>query len=1626
MTPHRDERPSTSFPWRSALAVALAVSLLVGLPAFTDDTNLLRFDTAKPYVFIILDTSASMGMEFDDKSDVWTPGGADGPGSRLYQAKQALFNTFAEVNDVHFGFASFNQDEVRAYQKHWLYYFEEDIQGDNGWPIPFPVRDLDTTNDPDATDETADDGDDSALTQLIAVPPVDANGDVIVKYDSDGNEIEPDKDTRQLEIEGHVLTFGRSFEMDSHGLGVDRNAGTCDSSNGNPGPLNFNDEADLRKLQSFAIDGGSSPPTQMWLTDGLNNNYLLEVWRPGVKTASDGTTSANKEIGQDDMLVKLRLSSYSSCTSASEAADGLVLENQNLQMRLDPYLGETFFVDSTEGTISDGSNNQGIETVPEMWEHQDAVSEADFGDRPFTGRGWESNYDSGGTVVDNQTLQDELDANQADRWCASGFLTSGSCPLDVFLSEVKPVEDTIFDTQDRRSLDIGDMIPFHWSESLNRRADFLDRLAPGYSSVSEPDFRGASYFADASGVLSDDEKTLYGNLGLPLQLTNPSNRPLLALDNSPLARAINDMRCWYLGNRGKGANKCDSENPVVDTGWEEAACEFDSQFGCRKPYLIIISDGEDNVSGENASADVGDMQGSSGVRTWVLNLGDPKNCTTGELGSIIQAAGQGKGATGECIDVEKGGNLRQELESILGKIRTEVRAFASAAVPTVQATVEQKIFLTNFTPFNDSGTWDGHIDSFLKPLPVDPGTGKPDESKVCGETYTAVLPDGSTEQRVRVTRCFLWDAGDNLYNLQYDDTLETENLVSESDRDVRRVFYAEQTPLPGEWANNRHLLDQPNVIGEPDGSLIDEEADTENDEIRRDLWEAFGLGSAVSDEADYRDRAQVADEVIDFVLGEKSGTELNSATGTETVIDFLLGDIFHSTPQVVGTPPNLFYFARDLNGEDGGDCLAGSDANENSGYRCFFNRHRLRRKMLLVGSNDGQLHAFDAGRFRGHDDSNAKDHFTGLALVDDDANPFGSFDNGTGLELFSYVPRMVMPVLNQQRTTPSQHFFTVDGNFTVADVFIDPVAQSSSTFPLDTDREWRTVVVGGLREGGAGYYALDITQPDVIEAHDDLGFVPEVQSPALNDPATANYIPGCLPENVTDCGATAFPSVVWEFTDRVHDGTSWFFVDEDEDWMKDPKSPHSGPVGSNDPSFGKADLGDSWSTANIGRIQVCTGSDCAPDGADVEDRYVAVFGGGMDVESKLDPTNEVRGNWLYMVDIETGQAIYKQRLTGAAPAEPASVDLNGDGYIDRIYIGTLAGILYRVDVGLVSGNVPALTAVDVTGIDDPDNPSATTFETTIDRIPRDVWVPTALFNANFDIGFNDDGTPVADNNGDLVDQDSANFRPIYYRPAVIFQADNEGFVLAFGTGDREDLWSLEPVTGRFFMLVDSFASTSDISAPLNESDLARVGSGDASNAGQNFLETGGWYLVLNEKERVITEAFSLSGLTIFSAYEPIVFTGEDSTSDEDATTEEEQVCGEDIDAVDADTVCSLRGNSNIYVVNTTNADGLLFDTDGNAQRSKQVADFVTNPFTEQGTVKRADGDGSDSEGDDGGSADELTPDLEKVMESLKELFPDQCRFANYRVDVKTIAADTSLQFIAPIPVCIIEHNWKEY
>lgn len=72
-----------------------------------------------------------------------------------------------------------------------------------------------------------------------------------------------------------------------------------------------------------------------------------------------------------------------------------------------------------------------------------------------------------------------------------------------------------------------------------------------------------------------------------------------------------------------------------------------------------------------------------------------------------------------------------------------------------------------------------------------------------------------------------------------------------------------------------------------------------------------------------------------------------------------------------------------------------------------------------------------------------------------------AFDADNGIELWAYVPGKVIPALGRLVDPEYSHTFFVDGTPALARI----------------ENETRTLLVGGLRGGGAGYYAIDITSP---------------------------------------------------------------------------------------------------------------------------------------------------------------------------------------------------------------------------------------------------------------------------------------------------------------------------------------------------------------------------------------------------------------------------------------------------------------------------------------------------------------------------------------------------------------------
>lgn len=127
-------------------------------------------------------------------------------------------------------------------------------------------------------------------------------------------------------------------------------------------------------------------------------------------------------------------------------------------------------------------------------------------------------------------------------------------------------------------------------------------------------------------------------------------------------------------------------------------------------------------------------------------------------------------------------------------------------------------------------------------------------------------------------------------------------------------------------------------------------------------------------------------------------------------------------------------------------------------------------------------------------------------------------------------------------------------------------------------------------------------------------------------------------------------------------------------------------------------LGQAWSQPTFTRVRIS-------DKTQNSQNLVLVFGGGYDPAEEGGAFLEENsvGNRIFMVDAISGALLWSagnadsndltlERMTHSIPAEITVLDLNGDGYADRMYASDVAAQVWRFDV--YSGNA---TAALVTG-----------------------------------------------------------------------------------------------------------------------------------------------------------------------------------------------------------------------------------------------------------------------------------------------------------------------------------------
>jgi type IV pilus assembly protein PilY1 len=329
------------------------------------------------------------------------------------------------------------------------------------------------------------------------------------------------------------------------------------------------------------------------------------------------------------------------------------------------------------------------------------------------------------------------------------------------------------------------------------------------------------------------------------------------------------------------------------------------------------------------------------------------------------------------------------------------------------------------------------------------------------------------------------------------------------------------------------------------------------------------------------DTVAVARARLDYLRGDDSNEGVGAATFRPRK-GKPLGDIIHSSPVFSGDP--MFRYPDGLQ--------SGPRTNPSGTYAETYSDYKSRvsgrTPLVFAGGNDGMVHAFNA---------------------EFDANNDPTVNSGK--EVMAYVPNSLFPRLNKLTSHSYSHKYYVDGDLTVGDAFF-------------SDDKWHTVLLGTLRAGGQGIFALDITDPSKF----------------------------------TESASNAKDAVLWEFTDADN-----------------PNTVHSDSTALVD---GDADLGYTFARAAIVRLADGKWAAIFGNGYNNTENDGSQSASG---DAVLYVVDLETGELIKKIDTGIGKA---QDPTGQnrpnGLATPTPIDRDRDNFVEAVYAGDLFGNLWKFDL----------------------------------------------------------------------------------------------------------------------------------------------------------------------------------------------------------------------------------------------------------------------------------------------------------------------------------------------------------
>jgi len=254
--------------------------------------------------------------------------------------------------------------------------------------------------------------------------------------------------------------------------------------------------------------------------------------------------------------------------------------------------------------------------------------------------------------------------------------------------------------------------------------------------------------------------------------------------------------------------------------------------------------------------------------------------------------------------------------------------------------------------------------------------------------------------------------------------------------------------------------------------------------------------------------------IVNFIRGNNSGFSgnalirdrsipTNPSDPVNSLVDWKLGDIVHSTPMIIAGPFENY------------DLLYGDES-----YFEYYNTFKNRESVVYAGANDGMIHAFTSWQYNRTTQSYSQ--------------PSGTTED-MGDEIWAFIPQALLPHLKWLPGENYTHVYYCDMRIKVFEAKILP--DDTHYVDADSDKNWGTFLLVGLNYGGKHIWAKDDFDNNAATADVIRHFYPSYICLDVTEPRNPRLmwersfsIPAAPPltaDNTTDLGlTTSYPAII--------------------------------------------------------------------------------------------------------------------------------------------------------------------------------------------------------------------------------------------------------------------------------------------------------------------------------------------------------------------------------------------------------------------------------------------------------------------------------------------------------------------